>query len=98
MNNKAETFGVMIFFGMMLGLMLWIAFTQMLGPATDATADARAVTQLDCANTSISQGTKATCVIVDFMVFGWSGAVIALIIGAASGGLLYKIQPKKPNE
>lgn len=86
MNKKG--FGHMVFFGMMIGVMIWIAFTQMLGPVTDEAQTARSVQQLDCDNSSISQGTKGTCVIVDWMVFGWSGAVIAAIIGAAGGGLL----------
>lgn len=98
MNRKAQGFAVYTFFGMMVGLMLWIGFTQMLGPATDAAADARSVQQLDCDNSSISIGTKATCVVVDFGVFGWSGAVITAIMGAVGGGLFSKIIKKKDNE
>ena len=93
MNKKAA--GGMIFFGIMIGVMVWIAFTQLLGPVTDATGNARSVSQLDCANSSISIGTKGTCVIVDWMLFGWAGAVIAAIIGAASGGLIDNLLKKK---
>ena len=92
MNKKASS--GMIFFGMMLGVMVWIAFTQLLGPVTDASGDARAADQLDCDNESISIGTKGTCVIVDWMLFGWAGAVIAGIIGAAGGGLISKFSKK----
>jgi uncharacterized membrane protein YgaE (UPF0421/DUF939 family) len=86
MNKKAA--GTMIFFGMMIGVMVWIAFTQLLGPVKDQLSDARSVSQLDCSNTSITTGTKATCVIVDWTLFGWAGAVIAAIIGAVSGGMI----------
>ena len=94
-KNKKGAAG-MIFFGMMLGVMIWIAFTQLLGPVTDASGTARAVEQLDCDNASISIGTKGTCVIVDWTLFGWAGAVIASIIGAAGGGLINKFS-KKPS-
>ena len=83
----------MSFYGMMIGIMVWIAFTQLLGPTTDAVQDARSVrtemgvSGLDCSNSSISDGTKATCVMTDFMVFGWAGAVIAGIIGAVGFGV-----------
>ena len=86
MNKKAT--GAMLFFGMMIGVMVWIAFTQLLGPVTDASADARSVSQLDCDNSSISTGTKGTCVIVDWTLFGWAGAVIAGIIGIAGGSII----------
>ena len=86
MNKKGT--GAMLFFGMMIGVMVWIAFTQLLGPVTDASADARSVSQMDCDNSSISIGTKGTCVIIDWMLFGWAGAVIAGIIGAAGGGII----------
>ena len=92
--NKKGAAG-MIFFGMMLGVMVWITFTQLLGPVTDASADARSAQQLDCDNESISQGTKGTCVVVDWMLFGWAGAVIAGIIGATGGGLIGSFLKKK---
>ncbi len=93
-KHKKAT-GAMIFFGMMMGVMIWIAFTQLLGPVTDALGNARAADQLDCDNESISMGTKGTCVIVDWTLFGWAGAVIASIIGAAGGGITDIILKKK---
>ena len=93
MNKKAA--GGMIFFGMMLSVMIWIAFTQLLGPVKDQTEEARSVSQLDCANTSISTGVKATCIVIDWTLFGWAGAVIAAIIGAAGGGLIDQHLKKK---
>ena len=79
-----------VFFGMMMGVMIWIAFSQLLGPIKDATSDARSVSQLDCDNSSITTGNKATCVVIDFMMFGFAGAVIAIIFGGIGGGLISK--------
>ncbi len=86
MNKKG--FGAFTFFGIMISVMIWIGFTQLLGPVSDQTAEARSVSQLDCGNTSISIGVKATCVIVDWTLFGWAGAIIATIIFTAGGGLI----------
>lgn len=91
MNKK----GQMVFFGMMLSVMIWIAFTQLLDPVKDASGEARSVSQLDCDNSSISMGTKGTCVIVDWTLFGWAGAVITAIIGAAGGKILERSLEKK---
>ena len=93
MNKKGA--GIGIFFGMMIGVMVWIAFTQLLGPVRDQQQDARGVDQLDCDNESISIGTKGTCVIVDWTLFGWTWAVIAGIIGAAGGGIIERFRKKE---
>ena len=92
MNKKAT--GTMIFFGMMIGVMIWIAFSQMIDPVKDATITARSPSQLDCDNESISTGNKGTCVIVDWMLFGWAGAIIAMIFGAAGGGIVSRLTSK----
>ena len=86
MNKKG--LGAMVFYGVMISVMLWVAFTQTLGPIKDATETARAADQLDCNNASISSAVKGTCVIVDYALFGWAGAMIAMVIGAAGGGLV----------
>lgn len=93
MNKKAA--GGMVFFGMMLSVMIWITFTQLLGPVKDNLEIARSPSQLDCGNSSISIGTKATCVVVDWTLFGWAGAIIAAIIGAAGGGFIDQQLKKK---
>ena len=90
MNKKGVGTLVWVFFGMMMGVMIWIAFSQLLGPIKDATSDARSVSQLDCDNSSITTGNKATCVVIDFMMFGFAGAVIAIIFGGIGGGLISK--------
>jgi len=94
MNKKGGS-GVGIFFGIMIAVMVWIAFSQLLGPMVTATSDARAVDQLDCDNSSISTGEKATCVIVDYTVFGFTAAIISVIIGLAGGGLIGVLTKKK---
>ena len=93
MNKKS--FGAFTFFGLMISVMIWIGFTQLLGPAKDTLEDARSVSQLDCGNTSISIGTKATCIIVDWTLFGWAGAIIATIIFTAGGGIIDSQLKKK---
>ena len=90
MAKKGQGMIALSIYGIMLAVMIWITFTQLLGPATDATQTARTVQQLDCDNSSISDGTKASCVIVDFAVFGWAGAVIAVIISLVGLGLYHK--------
>ncbi len=90
MNKKGQT-GTGVFFGIMIAVMLWVAFSQTLDPIKDATTSARGVDQLDCGNGSISIGTKSTCVIVDWAQFGYAGTIITVIIGAAGGGILGKI-------
>ncbi len=67
-----------------------VSVSQLLGPIKDATSDARSVSQLDCDNSSITTGNKATCVVIDFMMFGFAGAVIAIIFGGIGGGLISK--------
>ena len=91
MNKK----GQMAFIGIMLSVMLWIAFSQMLGPVKDATRTARGADQLDCANSSISIGTKGTCVITDWTLFGWAGGIIAVIIGLVGGRFVDRLLVKK---
>ena len=89
--KKAQVgFGAYALFGMMMGLMVWIAFTQLLGPATDSAQEARSVDGLDCDNESISTGTKGTCIVVDWAVFGWAGAIVAVIIGLVAGTWFYR--------
>lgn len=87
--------GQQLFFGLMISVMIWIAFSQLLGPVKSTLEDARATDQLDCTNTSISVGTKATCVVVDYTLFGWAIAIISLILGAAGGRLLDQARKKE---
>ena len=82
MNKKAQAgIGIWVIFGMMIGLMGWIAFTQMIVPLNDETQNARAVTGLDCDNSSISVGTKGTCVLIDWSLPYFVGVVLAVAFG-----------------
>ncbi len=87
--------GQMVFFGIMISVMIWIAFSQLLGPVKDQITTARAVDQLDCANSSNSVGTKATCVVTDWTLFGWAATIISVIIGAAGGKFIDDFLKKK---
>ncbi len=77
MDNKGQA----IFFGMMIGVMVFIALTQMITPIKDSITEAREVGNLDCTNSSISIGTKATCVIVDWTLPYYVGGALAAAIG-----------------
>ena len=91
MNKKGQT-GTGIFVGMMLGIMIFIALSQMLNPIKTTIETARSPDQLDCGNSSISIGTKATCVVVDWTMFGFVGAVLATIFGGIGGFVVQKIR------
>lgn len=81
--NKKGSMGILL--GIMLGLMIWIAFVQTLEPVKNEIQNARGVNALDCINTTITTGNKAACVVVDWMLFGWAGAIVIVAVGAAGG-------------
>lgn len=51
--------------GVMIGVMIFMLAMLFINPITDVITEARGVSQLDCANNSISDGQKATCLVVD---------------------------------
>ena len=69
--------GQQVFVGVMVFIMLFIVAVTMTTPLKNQIATARDSGHLDCANTSISTGTKATCIVVDFTLFYFIGIVIA---------------------
>ncbi len=77
MNKKSQH----ILVGLMLSFMGIIMVLGVFSGLKDVINDVRAVDQLDCTNSSISDGIKATCVIVDYSGFGWGGIGIAVSIG-----------------
>jgi len=81
MNKKGQA--VMV--GMMLGIMLFIAMVQLIGPLKDTIITARDPTNLDCGNSSITTGTKSVCILIDFSLFYIVGVVMAAAIGGVVG-------------
>jgi hypothetical protein len=64
--------------GLMIGIMIFMVAMIFIAPLSDVVTEARDASQLDCANTSISDGKKATCLIVDLIL----PYFIAVVIGA----------------
>lgn len=79
MMNKA---GQAIFVGIMTMIMVLIVMISFTGPIKDQVELARDASHLDCGNSSITTGTKATCIVTDFTLFYYIGVGIA--VGAAS--------------
>ena len=50
-----------------------VVFTQ---PLKQMTEEARDSSHMDCANTSISTGTKLACIVTDLYTFGFIAAVL----------------------
>ena len=74
--------GQAIFIGIMIFVMLFIVIVQFINPLKDEITTARSVDNLDCGNSSITVGTKATCIVVDFTLFYFIGIAIAAGAGA----------------
>lgn len=85
-NNKKSQ---VIFFGIMMGIMVFIAMVETITPIKDTITTARDADHLDCTNSSNSVGTKATCVVIDFSLFYYVGVMMAAAIG---GMAAYRIK------
>ncbi len=73
LNKKGQG----VFIGIMIFVMVFIAVIILVDPLKEQISYARGTTSLDCDNTSITTGNKATCVVVDFVLFYFVGAAIA---------------------
>ena len=87
MNNK----GQLMMVGLMIAVFVFITAVVFMTPIKDMIEMNRNASNLDCANTSITTGTKLTCIIVDLYLPYFIGVVIfagIAIIRArrASGG------------
>lgn len=87
MNRKGQT--VMV--GIMIAVMAYIMIVQFVSPLKSFITDARAPAGLDCTNSSITDGEKSTCVIVDFSLFYFIGMAIAVAVGGIGGYALKKL-------
>lgn len=74
MNNSGQT----ALLGIMIGVMIFMLAMIFIDPIKDVITDARGADQLDCSNTSISDGSKATCLVVDLILPYFIGVVIAV--------------------
>ena len=73
MNNKGQVFLV----GLMIGIIGFMAAMVFIDPIADVITEARSSSQLDCSNSSISDGKKMTCLTVDL--------ILPLFIGVCLG-------------
>ncbi len=88
MNKKGQQF--LIGLGIsLIGLIFIIGVFPLL---KDVVVDARAVENMDCTNTSISSGSKATCIGIDYAPFGWGIASIGVAISMIG---IWAMKPKK---
>jgi hypothetical protein len=74
MNKKAQV----VFIGLMLGIIGFMAAMVFIDPMTDVITEARDTDQLNCSSTTISDGRKATCLLVDLILPAFIGVCVAL--------------------
>jgi len=77
MNNK----GQVALIGLAIGIFIFLLGMTMINPIRDVIDEARGSNQLDCSNTSISDGQKMTCLAVD-LTLPYFIIVIFAIAGA----------------
>ena len=80
MNNKGQAAMV----GLMIGVMVFMVAMLFIAPLADVIDEARAADQLDCSNASISDGQKATCLVVDLILPYFIAVVLAVGAGYIS--------------
>jgi hypothetical protein len=66
----------------MIGILVFLIVLAVSPILKEITEEARDPSHLDCSNSSISTGTKATCIVTDLYLFGF----IASVLG---GGISY---------
>ena len=70
--------GQVMLVGLMIGIIAFMAAMVFIDPIKDVVTESRGTTQLDCSNTSITDGNKMTCLIVDLMLPAFIGICFAL--------------------
>lgn len=80
-NGQALLVGLMIF------AMVFVTAIILIDPMKDIIVDARNADNLDCGNTSITTGQKATCLIVDL----WLPYFIGVVLAAGASFVTWKL-------
>ena len=75
MNRRGQVFLV----GIILGILGFMAAMSFIDPITDVIGEARDTDQLNCSSTTITDGRKATCLLVDLTL----PAFIGICMGVA---------------
>lgn len=74
MNNKGQIFLV----GLMLGIAAYMLAMAFIDPLSDVINEVRGTDQLDCSNSTISDGHKLTCLQVDLILPIFIGVCVGL--------------------
>lgn len=85
MNRNGQT----MLLGLMMGVFLFMLAMVFIEPIKDVISSVRGTSQLDCNNSSISDGTKGTCLIVDLIL----PYFIITIVALAGGWITARISP-----
>lgn len=80
MNRRGQAAMV----GLMIGIMVFFLAMIFIDPIADVITEVRGTDQLDCSNSSISDGHKGTCLIVD-LILPYFIAVVLAVGGAWIG-------------
>ena len=67
--------------GLMVGIFVFMMAMVFIDPIKDVVTEARGTSQLDCANTTITDGNKMTCLLVDLILPYFIGVVLAVAGG-----------------
>jgi len=77
MKSKGQTAMV----GLMIGVFVFMMAMIFIDPLSDVITEARNDTQLNCSSSTISDGKKMTCLMVDLILPYFIGVVIAVAGG-----------------
>jgi len=77
LNKKGQT----AMLGLMIGVFIFMLAMVFIDPLSDVITESRATAELDCSNSSISDGKKLTCLMVDLILPYFIGVVIAIAGG-----------------
>ena len=74
LNNKGQA----VIVSLMVGIFVFMMAMVFIDPLKDVITEVRSPTQLDCSNSSISDGNKMTCLEVDLILPYFIGVILAL--------------------
>lgn len=86
--------GQVVMISGMIGFLVFIMAVQLISPVKTFIEDARSASGLDCSAADATTGVLATCVIVDWMLPGFIGALIFASISIAGGKLFKRVSEK----
>lgn len=74
MNNR----GQLAIVGLMIGIMAFLVGMITVGPLGDVMDEQRSASNLDCDNSSISDGSKMACLVLDLTIPYWIAIIFAM--------------------